>query len=1048
MKDDLNKNLFKNKLFATTLLAGVAGGLWVNPAIAQEDTDTVPAVTAIDEDDLVVIEEVDEADEARQEKVVVTGSRLARDEFTSASPLQVIDGEVARDLGLIDAADLLAQTTVVQGQQTTTGLSTSAGVLSDNGPGSATASLRGLDAGRTLVLVNGRRLAPAGVRGVPSAPDLNLIPGSLIERVDVLLDGASSVYGSDAVAGVVNYILRDDIEGLQLDAFVTDPEMTRNGGQQKVFSAAFGTSNDRGYINFAAEYSESEGFDGFQFGSFYEPYSGGCQATYAQGASGQIYNACAGSFGAGAGSVSGFGFVGYDGTSNVTGFPAGWFPIGITADILTEDSASGQALLLFPEELKQSLAPDFERTTLYASGEYNLNLYGDMTAYFEASTANRQTKTDTSGQSRFRLPGTYPLNTFGADGTFYFNQRIENVADVSQTRLIGGVKGELPFMNEWGTLKDWGYDTYVSYSRSTGNDFVQGIYDFTRYERTLANTTVDPITGEASCANTTVVGETQQILCRPLDFLDPTILLTGRFADPADNEYFFPNRITDTVVEQTVLSGFISGEVFELPAGAIGAVFGGEYREDEIETRTDAGASSGEFFGFFGDPGSNGRRSLTEAFVEVEVPVLKDLPLAQELTFNAAARFTSESNFGSETTYRIQGQYAPVDWLRARSTFGTSFRAPNLGEQFGGRVQGFANPNDPCRVPGIAVPFVDHDNDPTTPTQRVYDPTLDNRDPVVLMNCLNGGNGIPGVDPTTLGTVGLGTANVTFLGAPTQVASGSNPLLKPETSEALSAGIVFEQPWFDAFEFKASVTYFDITVFDEVDSLTAAVITARCYNTPGLIDAQCANIERDTTPGATGEIIFIEALNQNLGEQQVEGVDYNVEFGFDFNVPKLEGEVNYDLIARATNMMTLTEEEFAATGVITRDDLREFGNPEWRLNLTNIFTYSDYSLLFQSRYISDMIEDNDDLEDPVTSGLSPCVQAGDTPCLSFDDLEEYWVHDLSATWRGDTMVLRAGVSNIFDDEPPLTNNNGLNNLAGIGYDLGGRTVFVNVTKTF
>ena len=177
------------------------------------------------------------ADDQEIEEIVTTGSRIARDTFSSISPLQVIDGETSRDLGLVDTAELLRQTTVVQGQQFTTGLSTSAGILTDNGPGSSTVSLRGLDAGRTLVLINGRRLAPAGVGGAPSAPDLNLVPGTLIDRVDVLLDGASSVYGSDAVAGVVNVILRSDFDGLQLDAYRSHTNLGNSGGDQRVLSA-------------------------------------------------------------------------------------------------------------------------------------------------------------------------------------------------------------------------------------------------------------------------------------------------------------------------------------------------------------------------------------------------------------------------------------------------------------------------------------------------------------------------------------------------------------------------------------------------------------------------------------------------------------------------------------------------------------------------------------------------------------------------------------------------------------------------------------------
>lgn len=1040
-------DLLKKKLFATTLLAGVAGGLWAGAAVAQE----------ADEEEVTVIEEVSEEDEARQEKIIITGSRIARDEFSSSSPLQVIDGEVARDLGLVDAADLLGQTTVVQGQQTTTGLSTSAGLITDSGPGSATASLRGLDAGRTLVLVNGRRLAPAGVRGAPSAPDLNLIPGSLVERVDVLLDGASSVYGSDAVAGVVNYILRSDFDGLQLDAFVTDPELRNNGGQQQVYSATFGVSNDRGFMGFAAEFSKSQGFRRGDLGSFYEPYAGGCISTYVQGASGEVYDACGGSFGAGAVSQTPLGFLGFEPGAGDTDLPAGFFRIPISGDLLTEDSPNGQALLLFPEELNASIAPDFQRVTLYTTGEYNLNTYGDMTAYFEGSHAIRETTNSTSGQGRVRFTDTYPLNPFGFGGTLYFNNQFDTATEVAQTRVIGGLKGELPFLDGAGPLKNWGYDVYASYSRSNGDDSISGIPYFPRLEQTLANTVVDPVTGEASCTSRGIAGEGQTVDCRPLEFFSPQFILTGRFADPADNEYFFPNRITNTVVEQTVYSGFLSGDVFELPAGSIGAVIGAEYRLDKIETRTDAGTSGGEFFGFSSDPGSNGDRSLTEVFGEIDVPVFKDQPFAQDLSFNVAARYTNENNFGEETTYRIQGSYAPVDWLRARASFGTSFRAPNVGEQFGGRVVGFvpAGFSDPCRVPGLTVPFGDYDNDPATPDTREYNPGLENRTQTVLDNCQNGGGpfAIPGTDPFALGIGGLGTTNPVFFGASTQQATGSNPALKAETSESLSAGLVFEQPWFDEFDFRLSVSYYDIAIEDEVANLAANDIVGACYASVGLTDPQCQFVQRAARVAgddSSGEIVFVEALNQNLDERTTRGVDYNVEIDYDFNLPRLDGEVNYSFIGRATNTLEQLALEAVLGGFDTNDNLGEYGNPEWRLNLTNIFQYSDYSFLFQSRYIDSMIEDNVAAQrnEVTTSGFSPCVQAGDGPCLQFDDLDSYWVHDMSVRYETGTWVLRGGISNVFDDAPPLTTNNGIGNLAGIGYDIGGRTLFFNVTKSF
>jgi iron complex outermembrane receptor protein len=266
--------LDKTRLLQTSILSSLMMGLG---GVAYAQVDTTPA-----EVEQIEAEEEDDFAEEKGE-IVVTGSRLRRNEFTSASPLQVIDGELARDLGLVDASDLLGQTTVVQGQQITTGLSTSAGNLSANGPGSATASLRGLNPGRTLVLVNGRRLAPAGVRGAPSAPDLNLIPGSLVQRVDVLLDGASSVYGSDAVAGVVNYQLQREFEGIEVDAYATIPELPGNAGHREVFSLKTGVSNDKGFVTFAAEHSRVAGYPESALTGFYSPYSNGCLSYVTQG---------------------------------------------------------------------------------------------------------------------------------------------------------------------------------------------------------------------------------------------------------------------------------------------------------------------------------------------------------------------------------------------------------------------------------------------------------------------------------------------------------------------------------------------------------------------------------------------------------------------------------------------------------------------------------------------------------------------------------------------------------------------------------------------
>jgi len=200
-------------------------------------------------------------------------------------------------------------------------------------------------------------------------------------------------------------------------------------------------------------------------------------------------------------------------------------------------------------------------------------------------------------------------------------------------------------------------------------------------------------------------------------------------------------------------------------------------------------------------------------------------------------------------------------------------------------------------------------------------------------------------------------------------------------------------------------------------------------------------------------------LNQNLGRQLVEGIDYNAEFAFDFKTPFSEDEIDYFLNFRATQSLTQEIEEAVIDGVIINDQLTEFGNPEWRLNFTQQLRWKDFALLFQSRYLSSMVENlNEDGTvdtDPVTTFFSRCVQAlgafdanGDPNCIQFDGLDDYWVHNASISFAQDDYVVRVGVNNVFNDAPPLTDNNDLGSLGGIGYDIGGRTFFVNATKTF
>ena len=237
--------------------------------LAQEDEGAEAAEE--EEAPAIEVEEVVPAAEDEEpmadELVVVTGSRLKRDTYSSIAPLQIITAEVSREAGLIDAGDILRESTATGGGQADL---TFQGYVLDDGPGSTEVSLRGLGGARTLILINGRRMAPSGVEGAPASPDTGLIPGSVVVQYDLLLDGASSVYGSDAIGGVANVILRNDFDGFEFDVFPTMPK--HNNGFAPLASMTWGKNFDRGFIGMAGEWSNQEPV------TFADrPWTAGCQ---------------------------------------------------------------------------------------------------------------------------------------------------------------------------------------------------------------------------------------------------------------------------------------------------------------------------------------------------------------------------------------------------------------------------------------------------------------------------------------------------------------------------------------------------------------------------------------------------------------------------------------------------------------------------------------------------------------------------------------------------------------------------------------------------
>lgn len=1032
----------RERLLRSTILAGfAAAGLTVTPAFAQD---------AVDEDE-------EETAEEEEDLIVVTGSRIQRSEFTSISPIQTVSGEQAREVGLVNAAEIL----LAQSQATGTQIDQSfIGFVLDNGPGSVQVNLRGLNPERTLVLVNGRRMSPAGIGGAPTTPDLTVIPGIIVERFDLLLDGASSVYGSDAVAGVANVILRTDFEGFEFQYRREQPD---GFGEENSFSGAWGINSDRGFAGFAFEYTDRARI---QYQD--RPFTARCDRNIEVQADGSILNqdlTALPGMGQNFGdctlslinrmSIRGFGSVYWTpGTSNIgsifggVGDIPGWSESSFGG--VVDGNGDGLADFDFYEPFwnynasqaarEADFIPEAQTYNIFTYGEHDIDWGSNTAVYYEALFSNRQSYIRSQTPFFFpSVPGSNPFNPCNvipdpSNGSVNPNgvaclagfglntnenalailrirgDRDEQSTDLGQFRFVAGVRGDLPFFNSWE------YDVSGSFARSRGFTQFQGIHEGRLFE-SLATTTRDPVTGNYSCGATFNTG----VACVPVNLFNPQLYQAGGGYLQADEAaYLFTPATNYTVVEQTLVNGFLTGGLGTIFGMEVPLILGFEWREDALESNADDVRARGLVQHRASDRGAVGRRHLWEYFFETELTPISGRRFAEELTFNLSGRFTDESNYGSDFTYSVKGVYRPNDWLSFRGSYGTSYRAPNSREQFLAGATGFNNSlSDPCVVPDAA-------RTPNTanPNNDDYFAAGETRTQITLDNCR-----AAGVDPLTLGLVPRrrqpGSA---------EVLTGGTTQLNPETSVSQTFGIVTEQPWFDAFDLRFAATYFDIVVSNSIEEPGSAFIVNDCYvNQPGFSSGFCNRITRN----AQGFISFVDSSFINIGTITAKGADFNMVFQDDWSLFGTSFGVTLDL--RATR---LNEQIFNVLGAID-DNAGETEAPTWTGNMRASIDRNDWRFSWFTRYIAGGEENN-----PGPTGVT-CLTNDCTPVYYTDD---YYVHNASITWTPNDWIINFGLENVFDEEPPLVDGAGVfsirNYPVGVGYDVAGRRWFFGVTKRF
>ena len=961
--------------------------LAVSPSVLAQEEDEEE-----EEDQPTVVE----ADTGEIEEVVVTGSRLKRNTYSSVAPLQIITAEVSREAGIIDASEIIQKSSVSGGQQIDV---TFAGFVLDDGPGTQTANLRGLGSARTLLLVNGRRLAPGGVEGAPSSPDLSLIPGSLVQQYDLLLDGASSIYGSDAIAGVANIILRKDFDGLEIETLPRRPR--HNGGDEDVLSVIWGKNFDRGFIGVGSEFYKSEPVTYAD-----RPWTAGCSKHIEEDEGGNVrigddlyYTEVYGMDMRGCGPIFPLaarvvvplrGSVYYTpGYSN-----GGWpdFSESETYGFAVDGNGDGEPDVNYRDH---SMNGERDYAELYgeakvlnvlAFGEYTFEGEMNLTPFFELGYVEHryanlgdeaQLFPDVPARNPFNLcnpeavggvdcglandalldnPNYIPqfINRWGVpprNFAFLFNpsgigptettpiltvrgDRADVFRYLEQYRYVVGIGGDLPMLNV-GSLSDWSFELAYVHMRSDGTTRRPG----PREDR------LDFALGRYSEANIPCHNDTETPMafdtapgCVPVNLFARSLYnsLVGDFATQAERDYVFDDRDFATEYRQTIVTYYMTGTLFELPAGGVAAGIGAEYRDDQITSVPDHVARDGLFWGFFADGGARGQKDIKEVFGEIELPILADRFAATELTMNLSARWTKDQYGGSAWTGSAKLAYRPIDSLLLRATGGTSFRAPNLRELFLQDQTGFLTVFDPCLVPESALDDITEE----------YDSTLDEREPHVLENCRANG-----IEPTSAHNNGFNSYSV-------EVAAGGALDLKEETSESITAGFAWEQPFTTAFDLTLGASYYKIEIDNTIIEPSAGFIVFNCYYSETGASPFCPRITRgDVRPDGTGPFItYLDRGFINRDNETARGVDFNVAFDTTFTAFDLPFELGVDINAhRVIERTTLFVDD---AGIPDFNEYqREWYFAEYRGTASARLDYDRWRLSWTTRYVSPGLQD-------------------------------------------------------------------------------------------
>lgn len=976
----------------------------------------------------------DESSEAAKKKnvetldaIVVTGSRIAKDTFNSVSPVQVISRDETTIAGFNSTAAVLQSTAVTGGSEQIN--NSYGGYVVNGGPGVNTLSLRGLGATRTLLLLNGRRVSPAGSRGAVGSADLNVLPNIMVDHVEVLKDGASSIYGSDAVAGVVNIITRPKVDGVTMEF---QQNSTQHGGANEGrFSIMAGKTGDdwrvSGSLEMFKRTSMTLGQRGWasdcpvpllgrkadgSYGAddFIDPTTGEPKC-WSLDAGGVTINTLGTAYRLG---VPGAGSKGYyasfyaDDWANMPFYPQDYFNRWRPNSSVTTGFAGFEGVDLntrttFAPEMKDAhLVSPTTNFTGFLQGGKDLHALGDAELYFELLTHRR--KSNQSGYLQHTIDyannspllGQYSfLKNFAAapaDGStngqviaaraFVGWGIYRNKQEVDFYRATAGLRGHIG-------SSSWDYDFYLSHANSDADYMTQN--RLTDRIAKAYNVVADG-SGGFICAD--AAARAEGCVAAPVLTAD---VIAGNLPQ-AYRDYIMQWTHGNTKYEETTFSLNLNGSLFDMWHGTAYGAFGFEHRRASINDTPDINSINNNLYGFTSSAPTRGSDEVNEVYAEIELPLLSGITGAQELSVNLSGRYTDYKSYGNDTTYKMGLLYTPVSWLSIRASHGTSFRAPALFEQHLGATSGF--------IPST--------NDPCNEWAQMTDKTS-NR----YLNC------------QSLNLPNNYTANTSVR---VFTKGGAETGLFAETSTATTAGIVLQPEFPETFgDLSFAADYYDIKVNNGVSLLSGGSVLGLCYaQSTSEFQAgsgYCGLVERAANNSLTVTTGYI-----NVTSSVVRGWDFTTRYVRDI------GPGSFRATAQVSHFLEQGYQSLSTAPY--RDSNGTIGSPDFTGNLD--LSYNVRNWLF--RYGLDWVGAVSDY------AFYMNYNGVDYRPNYLMEIDDYFLHSISVRYSGDKWSVTGGVRNIADKNPPIVSTGATsvigNSPLSSSYDYLGRSFFLNFTKTF